>query len=194
MKLDMKYIGKLAATLCATCAVVAGLLGLVNSVTAGPIEQINIENTNKALAAVFQGAAAPEFPEMEVSDEMKAAAASAGATLQTAYEAKDGGEVIGHAMKIVASGSQGNIEMVVGVDSEGAVTGVSIVDNAETAGIGSRVMENENGVLDQVIGKSTAGGTLTVGQNVDAISGATVSSRGVTTGVNGALAVAAVIG
>ena len=77
MKLDMKYIGKLAATLCATCAVVAGLLGLVNSVTAGPIEQINIENTNKALAAVFQGAAAPEFPEMEVSDEMKAAAASA---------------------------------------------------------------------------------------------------------------------
>ena len=62
MKLDMKYIGKLAATLCATCAVVAGLLGLVNSVTAGPIEQINIENTNKALAAVFQGAAAPEFP------------------------------------------------------------------------------------------------------------------------------------
>ena len=194
MKLDMKYIGKLAVTLCATCAVVAGLLGLVNSVTAGPIEQINIENTNKALAAVFQGAAAPEFPEMEVSDEMKAAAASAGATLQTAYEAKDGGEVIGHAMKIVASGSQGNIEMVVGVDSEGAVTGVSIVDNAETAGIGSRVMENENGVLDQFIGKSTAGGTLTVGQNVDAISGATVSSRGVTTGVNAALAVAGVMG
>ena len=49
-------------------------------------------------------------------------------------------------------------------------------------------------MLDQIIGKSTAGGTLTGGQNVDAISGATVSSRGVTTGVNGALAVAAVIG
>ena len=131
---------------------------------------------------------------------MKAAAASAGATLQTAYEAKDGGEVIGHAMKIVASGSQGNIEMMVGVDAEGVVTGVSIVDNSETSGIGSKVMSNEPlssgvGVLDQFQGKSAAAdGTLTVGKNVDAISGATVSSKGVTAGVNAALAVAGAIG
>ena len=192
--MDPKYIIKLTVTLFVTCVVVAGLLGLVNSVTAGRIEQINIENTNKALTAVFEGASAPEFPEMEIADDLKAAAASAGATLQNVYEAKDGGETIGHALKIVASGSQGNIEMVVGVDSEGAVTGVSIVDNAETAGIGSRVMENENGVLDQFIGKSAADSPLTVGKNVDAISGATVSSRGVTTGVNAALAVAGVMG
>ena len=93
-----------------------------------------------------------------------------------------------------ASGSQGNIEMMVGVDGEGAVTGVSIVDNAETAGIGSKVMENQNGVLDQFIGKSAADGTLAVGTNVDAITGATVSSKGVTAGVNAALAVAGVMG
>ena len=102
-------------------------------------------------------------------------------------------------MKIIASGSQGNIEMVVGVDAEGAVTGVSIVSNAETSGIGSKVMKNNplpsgTGVLDQFIGKSAADGTLSVGSNVDAISGATVSSRGVTTGVNGAIAAAGAIG
>ena len=192
--MDPKYIIKLTVTLFVTCVVVAGLLGLVNSVTAGRIEQINIENTNKALTAVFEGASAPEFPEMEIADDLKAAAASAGATLQNVYEAKDGGETIGHALKIVASGSQGNIEMIVGVDGEGAVTGVSIVKNSETAGIGSKVMENENGVLDQFIGKSAADSPLTVGKNVDAISGATVSSRGVTTGVNAALAVAGVMG
>ena len=192
--MDPKYIIKLTVTLFVTCVVVAGLLGLVNSVTAGRIEQINIENTNKALTAVFEGASAPEFPEMEIADDLKAAAASAGATLQNVYEAKDGGETIGHALKIVASGSQGNIEMIVGVDGEGAVTGVSIVKNSETAGIGSKVMENENGVLDQFIGKSAADSSLTVGKNVDAISGATVSSRGVTTGVNAALAVAGVMG
>lgn len=192
--MDPKYIIKLTVTLFVTCVVVAGLLGLVNSVTAGRIEQINVENTNKALTAVFEGASAPEFPEMEIADDLKAAAASAGATLQNVYEAKDGGETIGHALKIVASGSQGNIEMIVGVDGEGAVTGVSIVKNSETAGIGSKVMENENGVLDQFIGKSAADSPLTVGKNVDAISGATVSSRGVTTGVNAALAVAGVMG
>ena len=197
--MDPKYIIKLTVTLFVTCVVVAGLLGLVNSVTAGRIEQINIENTNKALTAVFEGASAPEFPEMEIADDLKAADASAGATLQNVYEAKDGGETIGHALKIVASGSQGNIEMIVGVDGEGAVTGVSIVKNSETAGIGSKVMANEPtaagvGVLSQFVGKSAADGTLAVGTNVDAISGATVSSKGVTTGVNAALAVAAVMG
>ena len=98
-----------------------------------------------------------------------------------------------------SSGSQGKIEMMVGVDGEGAVTGVSIVKNSETAGIGSKVMNNENtaagvGVLTQFEGRTAADGVLTVGSNVDAISGATVSTRGVTNGVNAALAVAGVMG
>ena len=60
-------------------------------------------------------------------------------------------------------------------------------------------MENEPnskgvGVLDQFIGKSAADGTLNVGSNVDAITGATVSTKGITTGVNAAIAVAGVLG
>ena len=74
-----------------------------------------------------------------------------------------------------------------------------MVKNSETAGIGSKVMANEPlgsgvGVLDQFIGKSAADGTLSVGSNVTAITGATVSSKGVTAGVNCALAVAGVMG
>ena len=89
--------------------------------------------------------------------------------------------------------------MMVGVDVEGAVTGVSIVSHSETSGIGTMVMGNDPtasgvGVLDQFIGKSAADGTLTVGTNVDAITGATVSTRGVTTGVNTALAAVAAMG
>ena len=130
---------------------------------------------------------------------MTSAAATAGGTRDSVYEVLVNGENDGYAIKVVASGSQGNIEMMVGVDSEGTVTGVSIVDNSETAGIGSKVMENEAlasgvGVLDQFVGKSAADGTLTVGTNVDAISGATVSTKGVTTGVNAALAAAGAIG
>ena len=191
--MDPKYIIKLTVTLFVTCVIVAGLLGLVNSVTEGPIAEKNKTKTAAAIQEVL--------PEMEgspavveLTDEMTAAASGAGATITEAYEAQAGGSVIGYALKIVASGSQGNIEMMVGVDAEGAVTGVSIVKNSETSGIGSKVMSNENVVLDQFIGKSAADGTLSVGKNVDAISGATVSSRGVTTGVNAALAVAGVMG
>ena len=193
VNMDPKYIVKLAVTLFVTCVVVAGLLGFVNKLTLPNITAANERKTAEAIQQVL-----PEMEGsptvMEVTGEMTAAASGAGATVTEAYEAQAGGSVIGHALKIVASGSQGNIEMMVGVDAEGAVTGVSIVKNSETSGIGSRVMENENGVLDQFIGKSAADGTLAVGTNVDAISGATVSSRGVTTGVNAALAVAGVMG
>ena len=136
---------------------------------------------------------------LEITGDMTAAASSAGATVTEAYEVQVGGAPAGYALKIVSSGSQGNIEMMVGVDTEGAVTGVSIVKNSETSGIGSKVMTNQPtakgvGVLDQFEGKTAADAPLNVGTNVDAISGATVSSKGVTTGVNAALAVAGVIG
>ena len=195
VNMDPKYIIKLTVTLFATCVIVAGLLGLVNSVTCGPIAEINKAKTEAAMKAVVADPENSTFSEaLEITGDMTAAASSAGATVTEAYEVQVGGAPAGYALKIVSSGSQGNIEMMVGVDGEGAVTGVSIVDNSETSGIGSRVMSNENGVLDQFIGKSSTDTPLTVGKNVDAISGATVSSRGVTTGVNAALAVAGVMG
>ena len=200
VNMDPKYIIKLTVTLFATCVVVAGLLGLVNMVTKDKIAAINWENTQTAMKAVVADPDNTEFSEaLENTDAMSAAAKAAGGTLDSVYEVLVGGENAGYAIKVVASGSQGNIEMMVGVDAEGVVTGVSIVDNSETSGIGSKVMSNEPlssgvGVLDQFQGKSAADGTLTVGKNVDAISGATVSSKGVTAGVNAALAVAGAIG
>ena len=56
------------------------------------------------------------------------------------------------------------------------------------------LLDSGVGVLDQFIGKSAADGTLSVGTNVDAITGATVSTRGVTTGVNTALAAVGAMG
>lgn len=192
MKIDSKFIIRVAGTLTAICLVVSALLGGVNAITADKIAAINQANTEASLNAVSEGA--DEFTPMELTDTMLAAASAAGAKLTEAYTVKAAGEAVGYAFKVVASGSQGNIEMIVGVDADNAVTGVSIVSNKETAGIGSKVMENNalpsgTGVLDQFIGMSGAG-TLTVGKTVDAISGATVSSKGVTKGVNAALAVA----
>ena len=199
INLDPKYIIKLAVTLFLTCVVVAGALGFVNKITAPNIAAINKAKTEEAMKAVVADPEASTFSDpLEITPEMVAAAASAGGSVTEAYAVEAGGAAAGHALKIVASGSQGSIEMMVGLDAEGVVTGVSVVKNAETAGIGSKVMENEPNVkgvpvLDQFIGKSAADGTLSVGSNVDAISGATVSSKGVTTGVNAALAVAGAI-
>lgn len=199
VNMDPKYIITLTVTLFITCVVVAAALGFVNSLTEGPIAQINKENTEKAMQAVLADPENSTPTQLELTGDMTAAASGAGATLTEAYQIEASGEQAGYVFKIVASGSQGNIEMMVGVDAAGAVTGVSIVDNSETAGIGSKVMENEPlasgvGVLDQFVGKSAADGSLTVGTNVDAITGATVSTKGVTTGVNAALAVAGVMG
>lgn len=198
IQMDPSYIIKLTVTLFVTCVVVAAALGGVNSITKDKIAAINKEKTEIAMKAVVADPDNTTFSDkLTLTDEMTAAAGSV--TLDSVYEAQVGGATVGYAIKVVSSGSQGKIEMMVGVDAEGAVTGVSIVKNAETAGIGSKVMTNMPtangvGVLSQFEGKTAAGGTLTVGANVDAISGATVSTRGVTNGVNAALAVAGVMG
>ena len=194
MKMDPKYIIELTVKLFATCVVVAGLLGVVNMVTEPNITAINKAKTEAAMKAVVADAENSYFSDpLEISADMAAAAASAGGTVTEFYEVNDGVVAIGHALKVVASGSQGSIEMMVGLDLEGTVTGVSVVKNSETAGIGSKVMDNEPNVkgvpvLDQFIGKGPADGTLNVGSNVDAITGATVSTKGVTAGVNAAIA------
>ena len=139
--MDPKYILKLTLTLLVTCVIVAGVLGFVNSITKDKIEAFNLEKTNTALSNVYQQASAPQFEETDVTDAMTAAASSYSATLKNVYKVTDGGSDAGYAVKIVAAGSQGDIEMVVGVDTDGAVTGVSIVKNSETSGIGSKVMK-----------------------------------------------------
>ena len=199
VNMDPKYIIKLTVTLFVTCVIVAGLLGGVNAITKDKIAAINWEKTVAAMKAVVADPDATTFSEaLEKTPEMEAAAA-AYCSLDSIYEVQVDGAAAGYAIKIVASGSQGAIEMMVGVDGEGVVTGVSIVKHSETSGIGTKVAENEPnkagvGMLTQFEGKSPADGELTVGQGIDAITGATVSSKGVTAGVNAALAVAAVMG
>ena len=197
VNMDPKYIIKLTVTLLLTCMVVAGLLGWVNSITKDRIAEITWNKTVDAMKNVI---IADEFSDaLDLTDNMTSAATAQGGTLDAVYQAQSGGQMVGYAVSVSASGSQGTISMMVGIDMDGAVTGVSIVTNSETSGIGSKVMGNEplangTGVLDQFIGKSAADGVLSVGSNVDAITGATVSTKGVTTGVNAALAAAGVIG
>ena len=197
MKISGKFILKVAGTLTVISLVVAALLGVVNSITEDKIAAIDAENTRIAMSAF-----APEGSEfgdkLEVTDDMVAAAATQSGKILELYPVTNGGAEAGYVMKISASGSQGTIVMMVGVDANKAITGISVVSHSETSGIGTKVVENKPNsagvpVLDQFVGLSGAG-SLVVGSNITAISGATVSTKGITMGANAALAVADVLG
>ena len=197
MKISGKFILKVAGTLTVIALVVAALLGLVNSITAGKIAEIDAENTRIAMSAVVPEGS--EFTDkLEISDDVAAAAAAQGGKLTELYGVKNAGADAGYVMKIAASGSQGTITMMVGVDANKAITGISVVSHSETSGIGTKVMGNEPNaagvpVLDQFMGMSGSG-SLVVGKTVTAISGATVSTKGITMGANAALAAVEAMG
>ena len=197
MKISGKFILKVAGTLTVISLVVAALLGLVDSVTRDKIAAIEAENTRIAMSAV-----APEGSEfgdkMEITDALAAAASAQGGKLVELYPMTNGGTDAGYVMKISASGSQGSIVMMVGVDADKAITGISVVSHSETSGIGTKVVGNEPNaagepVLDQFIGMSGSG-SLVVGKNITAVSGATVSTKGINMCANAALAVAELLG
>ena len=129
MKIPGKFILKVAGTLTVISLVVAALLGFVNSITADKIAEIDAENTRIAMSAV-----APEGSEfgdkIEVTDDMVAAAATQSGKILELYPVTNGGAEAGYVMKISASGSQGTIVMMVGVDANKAITGISVVSSA----------------------------------------------------------------
>lgn len=197
MKISGKFILKVAGTLTVIALVVAALLGVVNNVTKDKIAEQDAENTRIAMSAV-----APEGSEfgdkMDISDAVAAAASAQGGKIVEMYPMTNGGADAGYVVKVSASGSQGTITMMVGVDANKAITGISVISHSETSGIGTKVVSNEPNsagepVLDQFIGMSGSG-SLVVGKNVIAVSGATVSTKGITMGANAALAAVEALG
>ena len=165
-------------TLTGICLVVALLLGVVNQITKPRIDAIQ---KAKMEAAMRQVLTADEYILLE---------GSWPAHVTAVYLAKSGFDGCGWVVEASASGSQGIIEMMVGVDPEGKVTGVSVVSHSETPNIGTKVVGDQS-VLDRFIGMSHEGGEITVNAGInrfDGISGATYSSKGVAAGVNAALA------
>ena len=186
MKISGKFILKVAGTLTVISLVVAALLGLVNNVTAGKIAEIDAENTRIAMSAVVPEGS--EFTDkLEISDAVSAAAAAQGGKLTELYGVTNGGAEAGYVMKVSASGSQGTIVMMIGVDANKAITGISVVSHSETSGIGTKVVGDEPNsdgvpVLDQFVGMSGAG-SLVVGK-----------TKGITMGANAALAAVEAMG
>lgn len=158
------------------CAAVALMLGWVHSVTAEPIRQAEERAKTEAIYAVFPDAVEIKtVPLPEGTDPDR--------QINVIYSVRNGDSFIGYAVNVtVGSGYGGEINMTVGISSECKVCGLEIVSHSETAGLGARIDELSfrqrfSGLSDRAV----------IGENVDAISGATISSKAVAAGVNAAL-------
>ena len=172
-KSNTVFIIRLAVTLLIICTVVAALLAAVNSYTAPIIAKQKEEKTRLAIEAVLPGGG----EEVEFEDDTG---------MVTALYASDSG----WAVQVTTNGFGGAIDMMVGIDKAGKVIGISIISHVETPSLGAVAAENNaagEAFRGQFAGLS---GTLAVskdGGTVDAISGATITSRAVVNGVNAAL-------
>ena len=90
----------------------------------------------------------------------------------------------GYVVTVSTYGYADWITMMVGVSNEGTVTGVVVTDLHETAGLGAKALNDVS-----FLGQFLYGGSVEMGTDVDALSGATVTSKAVARCVNSAVAV-----
>lgn len=165
----MKYILRLTLTLLLITAVVAGLLAFVNELTAGRIDELTRQKAEQAMREVLP---AQDYTPLD-------AALPQGVT--EAYRAGDAGYVV----RVAPNGFGGAIDLMVGVRADGTVNGVAVIAHSETASLGANCTREE--FRAQYAGSA---GPFAVGQDggtIEALTGATVTSRAVTDGVNAAL-------
>ena len=176
------YVLRLALTLLAITAVVAAALAGVNSITKPAIEKLTAEKTQAAIEAVLPGGY-----DTEVSDYSDA----------TGLVSKVYAGANGYAFEVTPGGFDNTITMMVGVDTEGKVLGISIISHTETAGLGA-VAAASTPKGEEFRGQFVdASGSVSVtkdGGEMDAITGATITSRAVCAGVNAALECVAKMG
>ena len=169
------YVLRLAGTLLLITAVVAAALAGVNAITAPVIEELNAAATQEAISAVLPGGF-----DSEVADY-----ADATGLVSKVYQGANG-----YAVEVGPSGFDNTITMMVGVDNEGKVLGISIVSHTETAGLGAVAdADTPKGIAfrDQFVGASGSVSVTKDGGTMDAITGATITSRAICVGVNAAL-------
>lgn len=190
-KSDVKVMLKEAGIIFAITLIAGLMLGFVYELTKEPIRIQEEKAIQEACKAVF--ADASEFTELEVmpSESLVAELAEDGVKIGTIYNAKGSdGAHKGYVLQTTSSeGYGGNIVLYIGVTTDGILNGVSILEISETPGLGMRA---EEVLVPQFQEKpaNTFTYTKTGSQSeseIDAISGATITTKAVTNAVNGGL-------
>lgn len=174
---------QLGGILCAITLVVALALGAVNAVTAGPIAEQNAQKIKDSLENVMPGAESEQINVPEgttVTTETKNATS---VTILSAYKMTKDGADAGYCVEVGPTGFGGAVDTMVGIDSDGKVTGISVISaSSETPGLGARSTEPE--FQAQFAGQvGTEVAVAKDGGSIDALTGATITSRAVSEGV-----------
>lgn len=172
MKKDLIRLGLI---LFAITFSVAALLSILNETTKDRIAEMERADKQAAMRAVMAGADSFE----QITFESPVSNVSEG------YYAKKGGELMGYAILVNPNGFGGTVNMMVGVGVSKEVKGIKIISLNETPGLGTKI--NDPKFLGQYFGKIGVVKISKDGGDIAAISGATVSSKAATTGVNAAL-------
>lgn len=172
---------------------IAGLLlGLVYQITKEPIAIQQEKAKQEACQEVFADAAAFEAEDLaEIDEAAWTEAGYAEETIDEVMAAKnDAGEILGYVITVTTKeGYAGDIRFTIGIRQDGTVNGISLLEIAETAGLGMRAEE----VLKPQFADKTAEkfeytkSGATSDYQIDAISGATITTNAVTNGVNAGL-------
>lgn len=172
---------------------VAGLvLGFVYQITKDPIAEQNARKKQEACQEVFQDAASFEAVEVKaVDDGLWTAEGYGQESIDEVMSALDeSGSLLGYVITVTTKeGYGGDIQFAVGIRMDGTVNGMSILDISETAGLGMRAEEVlKPQFADKQVEKFeyTKSGATSEKQ-IDAISGATITTNAVTNGVNAGL-------
>lgn len=162
------------------CLVATALLGGTNELTADKIAQVAEQAAAKARMSVCEGAVDFQPTEVTVGD-----------AVYVCYTALDAeGNTVGYAITTQDKSYGGTIEVMTGFDAEGRITGVEILTISDTPGLGMNA-KSEN-FRNNYLGKSgelTVSKTPTAENEIQAITGATITSEAVTRCVNAATAV-----
>ena len=191
----MKGMIKDALILFAITLIAGLMLGVVNDITKEPIAQQEQKAKTEACQNVF--AAADSFEAQELADsaqieQVLTDAGISGADIDELMAAKDAsGALLGYVITVTDhEGYGGDIQFSMGITNEGTLNGISLLSISETAGLGMRAGE----VLvpqfaDKNVSKFTYTKTgATADSEIDAISGATITTNAVVNGVNAGLA------
>lgn len=168
----IKKVAKISLILFVISLTTALLLSLTNEFTADIIAAGQLEKKNESMSKVI-----PATEYNPISNEPG---------VYELYAAQNGKKTVGYAVSLSEKGYGGDIDMMIGILPDGTVNGISIIEMSETPGLGDNAKKPEfinmfSGIKNDEIALSKDGG------KIEALSGATVTSRAVTKGVKRAV-------
>ena len=186
MKKLESSLTNMVLVLTGVAVIMGGILAFVNHLTEGPINA----QKEKALADGIKTVMCVDELTVAKTDEVRQNDAKGKEMLFKIYQVKDAqGQDLGAAVESTTGGFGGDLKVLVGFDPEGNILGYTLLDHAETPGLGAKADKwFQKGEKGDIIGKNPAEPLVVSkdGGQVDAITASTITSRAFLLAVNNA--------